>query len=157
MSYGLMGLWVISSPRQSNVGFATVITRLQEDPKCQRLPFSSFLLLPFQRITRIKILTEVDNPTCAVHSRKSRPFIVECCCNTCRLCDWQNAASHLEVKPERLNIHKSKTQTACRSDWVDVFTAILFLLMVCSISTCSMQFSAKVCTPLWFYMENRNV
>ncbi|XP_060794876.1 uncharacterized protein arhgef15b [Neoarius graeffei] len=47
-----------SSLMQSNVGFATAITHLQEDHKCQRLPFSSFLLLPFQRITRIKILTE---------------------------------------------------------------------------------------------------
>lgn len=39
--------------------FATVITRLQESPQCQRLPFMSFLLLPFQRITRLKILIEV--------------------------------------------------------------------------------------------------
>uniref|UniRef100_A0A4W4GF80 Rho guanine nucleotide exchange factor 15b n=1 Tax=Electrophorus electricus TaxID=8005 RepID=A0A4W4GF80_ELEEL len=38
--------------------FATVIARLQEAPKCQRLPFVSFLLLPFQRITRIKMLIE---------------------------------------------------------------------------------------------------
>ncbi|CAB1345234.1 unnamed protein product [Coregonus sp. 'balchen'] len=29
-----------------------------ESPQCQRLPFTSFLLLPFQRITRIKILIE---------------------------------------------------------------------------------------------------
>ncbi|KAM9462252.1 rho guanine nucleotide exchange factor 15 isoform 2-T3 [Clarias gariepinus] len=47
-----------STLMQSNVGFATAIAHLQESPKCQRLPFSSFLLLPFQRITRIKILTE---------------------------------------------------------------------------------------------------
>ncbi|XP_051969073.1 ephexin-1-like [Xyrauchen texanus] len=43
---------------QTNTQFATVITRLQESPKCQRLPFMSFLLLPFQRITRIKMLIE---------------------------------------------------------------------------------------------------
>ncbi|XP_044040526.1 rho guanine nucleotide exchange factor 15 [Siniperca chuatsi] len=43
---------------KNNVQFATVITRLQESPKCQRLPFMSFLLLPFQRITRIKMLIE---------------------------------------------------------------------------------------------------
>ncbi|XP_051531089.1 rho guanine nucleotide exchange factor 15-like isoform X2 [Myxocyprinus asiaticus] len=43
---------------QTNSQFATVITRLQESPKCQRLPFMSFLLLPFQRITRIKMLIE---------------------------------------------------------------------------------------------------
>ncbi|XP_072232492.1 rho guanine nucleotide exchange factor 19 [Leuresthes tenuis] len=43
---------------KSNVQFAAVITRLQESPQCQRLPFMSFLLLPFQRITRIKMLIE---------------------------------------------------------------------------------------------------
>ncbi|XP_035004260.2 rho guanine nucleotide exchange factor 15 isoform X2 [Hippoglossus stenolepis] len=43
---------------KNNVAFASVITRLQESPQCQRLPFMSFLLLPFQRITRIKMLTE---------------------------------------------------------------------------------------------------
>lgn len=46
--------------RKNNVQFATVITRLQESPQCQRLPFMSFLLLPFQRITRIKMLIEVS-------------------------------------------------------------------------------------------------
>ncbi|KAM9836837.1 uncharacterized protein arhgef15b [Aulostomus maculatus] len=43
---------------KENVQFATVINRLQESPQCQRLPFMSFLLLPFQRITRIKMLIE---------------------------------------------------------------------------------------------------
>ncbi|XP_029609776.1 rho guanine nucleotide exchange factor 15 [Salmo trutta] len=47
-----------SSLMKTNVDFATVITRLQESPQCQRLPFMSFLLLPFQRITRLKILIE---------------------------------------------------------------------------------------------------
>ncbi|XP_076856035.1 rho guanine nucleotide exchange factor 19 isoform X2 [Brachyhypopomus gauderio] len=47
-----------SSLMQSNVQFASIIARLQDAPKCQRLPFVSFLLLPFQRITRIKILIE---------------------------------------------------------------------------------------------------
>nr|XP_033780613.1 rho guanine nucleotide exchange factor 15 isoform X2 [Geotrypetes seraphini] len=47
-----------SSLMERNVHFATVITRLQELPQCQRLPFMSFLLLPFQRITRIKMLIE---------------------------------------------------------------------------------------------------
>nr|XP_009304999.1 rho guanine nucleotide exchange factor 15 isoform X1 [Danio rerio]XP_683105.3 rho guanine nucleotide exchange factor 15 isoform X1 [Danio rerio] len=47
-----------SNLMQTNTQFATVITRLQESPKCQRLPFMSFLLLPFQRITRIKMLIE---------------------------------------------------------------------------------------------------
>ncbi|KAM4564746.1 uncharacterized protein arhgef15b isoform 1-T2 [Fundulus diaphanus] len=43
---------------KTNGQFATVINRLQEQPQCQRLPFISFLLLPFQRITRIRILIE---------------------------------------------------------------------------------------------------
>lgn len=43
---------------KSNLQFSAVITRLQESPQCQRLPFMSFLLLPFQRITRIKMLIE---------------------------------------------------------------------------------------------------
>uniref|UniRef100_A0A8D0HUX0 Rho guanine nucleotide exchange factor 15 n=1 Tax=Sphenodon punctatus TaxID=8508 RepID=A0A8D0HUX0_SPHPU len=46
---------------EKNPHFATVVTRLQELPQCQRLPFMSFLLLPFQRITRIKMLLEVEN------------------------------------------------------------------------------------------------
>ncbi|KAM9826904.1 rho guanine nucleotide exchange factor 19 [Neosynchiropus ocellatus] len=47
-----------STLMKENVQFAAVISRLQESPQCQRLPFMSFLLLPFQRITRIKMLTE---------------------------------------------------------------------------------------------------
>ncbi|XP_072315157.1 rho guanine nucleotide exchange factor 15 [Eucyclogobius newberryi] len=43
---------------KNNVQFTAVITRLQESPQCQRLPFMSFLLLPFQRITRLKMLIE---------------------------------------------------------------------------------------------------
>ncbi|CAL8238235.1 unnamed protein product, partial [Merluccius merluccius] len=43
---------------KNNFPFAAVISRLQELPQCQRLPFMSFLLLPFQRITRIKMLIE---------------------------------------------------------------------------------------------------
>ncbi|XP_061104536.1 rho guanine nucleotide exchange factor 15-like isoform X2 [Conger conger] len=49
---------IYSSLMQKNTQFMTVITRLQESPLCQRLPFNSFLLLPFQRITRIKMLIE---------------------------------------------------------------------------------------------------
>ncbi|XP_026576373.1 rho guanine nucleotide exchange factor 15 isoform X2 [Pseudonaja textilis] len=47
-----------SSLMEKNAQFAIVVTRLQEQPQCQRLPFMSFLLLPFQRITRIKMLLE---------------------------------------------------------------------------------------------------
>lgn len=43
---------------KNNLQFTAVVTRLQESPQCQRLPFMSFLLLPFQRITRLKMLIE---------------------------------------------------------------------------------------------------
>ncbi|KAK2863116.1 hypothetical protein Q5P01_002649 [Channa striata] len=49
---------VFTKLMKNNVAFASVITRLQESPQCQRLPFMSFLLLPFQRITRLKMLIE---------------------------------------------------------------------------------------------------
>ncbi|XP_063059425.1 rho guanine nucleotide exchange factor 15 isoform X2 [Engraulis encrasicolus] len=47
-----------SSLMQSNRHFALVMRRLEESPLCKRLPFTSFLLLPFQRITRLKILIQ---------------------------------------------------------------------------------------------------
>ncbi|XP_078283859.1 uncharacterized protein LOC144609302 [Rhinoraja longicauda] len=43
---------------EENAQFAAAVVRLQEFPQCQRLPLMSFLLLPFQRITRIKMLIE---------------------------------------------------------------------------------------------------
>ncbi|XP_066514623.1 ephexin-1 [Hoplias malabaricus] len=43
---------------QSNRAFCTVMRRLEESSLCQRLPFTSFMLLPFQRITRLKILIQ---------------------------------------------------------------------------------------------------
>ncbi|XP_037535289.1 ephexin-1 [Nematolebias whitei] len=38
--------------------FAYVLKKLESDPICQRQSFKSFLVLPFQRITRIKLLLE---------------------------------------------------------------------------------------------------
>ncbi|XP_016300796.1 rho guanine nucleotide exchange factor 15-like isoform X1 [Sinocyclocheilus anshuiensis] len=61
-----------SNLMQSNTQFATVITRLQESPICQRLPFMSFLLLPFQRITRIKMLIENILKRTAVGTEKEQ-------------------------------------------------------------------------------------
>uniref|UniRef100_A0A3Q0SDF0 Rho guanine nucleotide exchange factor 15b n=1 Tax=Amphilophus citrinellus TaxID=61819 RepID=A0A3Q0SDF0_AMPCI len=49
---------IFSELMKNNTQFNAVITRLQESHHCQRLPFVSFLLLPFQRITRIKMLIE---------------------------------------------------------------------------------------------------
>ncbi|XP_026986812.1 rho guanine nucleotide exchange factor 15 isoform X1 [Sagmatias obliquidens] len=42
----------------TNVRFSAELRRLQSLPKCQRLPLPSFLLLPFQRITRLRMLLQ---------------------------------------------------------------------------------------------------
>ncbi|XP_038011463.1 rho guanine nucleotide exchange factor 5 isoform X6 [Motacilla alba alba] len=41
-----------------NAGFQQVLERLESDPVCQRLSLKSFLILPFQRITRLKLLLQ---------------------------------------------------------------------------------------------------
>uniref|UniRef100_A0A8C4Z7L6 Rho guanine nucleotide exchange factor (GEF) 19 n=1 Tax=Gadus morhua TaxID=8049 RepID=A0A8C4Z7L6_GADMO len=41
-----------------NARFPGILARLEEDSVCQRLPLTSFLILPFQRITRLKMLVE---------------------------------------------------------------------------------------------------
>uniref|UniRef100_A0A7N4PCI0 Rho guanine nucleotide exchange factor 19 n=1 Tax=Sarcophilus harrisii TaxID=9305 RepID=A0A7N4PCI0_SARHA len=41
-----------------NPKFPGILARLEEAPVCQRLPLTSFLILPFQRITRLKMLVE---------------------------------------------------------------------------------------------------
>ncbi|XP_065528190.1 rho guanine nucleotide exchange factor 5 isoform X2 [Lathamus discolor] len=41
-----------------NAGFQHVLERLESDPVCQRLSLKSFLILPFQRITRLKLLLQ---------------------------------------------------------------------------------------------------
>uniref|UniRef100_A0A8C1UTH4 Rho guanine nucleotide exchange factor (GEF) 19 n=1 Tax=Cyprinus carpio TaxID=7962 RepID=A0A8C1UTH4_CYPCA len=43
---------------QENPRFPGILARLEEDTVCQRLPLTSFLILPFQRITRLKMLVE---------------------------------------------------------------------------------------------------
>lgn len=45
---------------QDKTAFREVISQLEMDPKCKGLPFSSFLILPFQRITRLKLLVQVQ-------------------------------------------------------------------------------------------------
>nr|XP_045016336.1 rho guanine nucleotide exchange factor 5 [Jaculus jaculus]XP_045016337.1 rho guanine nucleotide exchange factor 5 [Jaculus jaculus]XP_045016338.1 rho guanine nucleotide exchange factor 5 [Jaculus jaculus] len=42
----------------SNSGFGEVLEKLESDPACQRLSLKSFLILPFQRITRLKLLLQ---------------------------------------------------------------------------------------------------
>ncbi|KAM3922572.1 rho guanine nucleotide exchange factor 19-like [Leptodactylus fuscus] len=43
---------------QENTRFRVVLAKLEEDQVCQRLPLTSFLILPFQRIMRLKMLVE---------------------------------------------------------------------------------------------------
>ncbi|XP_075462059.1 rho guanine nucleotide exchange factor 19-like isoform X2 [Ascaphus truei] len=43
---------------RENVKFLQVLQRLEEQQVCRRQPLKSFLVLPFQRITRLKILLE---------------------------------------------------------------------------------------------------
>ncbi|XP_030041883.1 rho guanine nucleotide exchange factor 19 isoform X2 [Microcaecilia unicolor] len=41
-----------------NPKFPSILAKLEEDQVCQRLPLTSFLILPFQRIMRLKMLVE---------------------------------------------------------------------------------------------------
>nr|BAC34752.1 unnamed protein product [Mus musculus] len=52
----------------TNVRFSAELRRLQSLPKCERLPLPSFLLLPFQRITRLRMLLQVltQPPACPI-------------------------------------------------------------------------------------------
>ncbi|KAM9299554.1 rho guanine nucleotide exchange factor 19 [Gastrophryne carolinensis] len=43
---------------QENCRFRGILAKLEEDQVCQRLPLTSFLILPFQRIMRLKMLVE---------------------------------------------------------------------------------------------------
>lgn len=42
----------------TNSSFRDVLEKLESDPVCQRLSLKSFLILPFQRITRLKLLLQ---------------------------------------------------------------------------------------------------
>ncbi|XP_069870841.1 ephexin-1 isoform X1 [Dipodomys merriami] len=55
---------------QEKAAFRELIAQLELDPKCRGLPFSSFLILPFQRITRLKLL--VQNILKRVEERSER-------------------------------------------------------------------------------------
>ncbi|XP_067851574.1 ephexin-1 [Heptranchias perlo] len=43
---------------ENNLQFRNVLAELEKEPKCKGLPFPSFLILPFQRITRLKLLVQ---------------------------------------------------------------------------------------------------
>ncbi|XP_041639909.1 rho guanine nucleotide exchange factor 19 [Cheilinus undulatus] len=49
---------LINQLLQQNRDFLSVIKKLESDPVCQRRSLKSFLVLPFQRITRIKLILE---------------------------------------------------------------------------------------------------
>lgn len=51
-------------PSQEKAAFRELIAQLELDPKCRGLPLSSFLILPFQRITRLKLLVQVPTSPC---------------------------------------------------------------------------------------------
>lgn len=53
---------LVRVPRQEKAAFRELIAQLELDPKCRGLPLSSFLILPFQRITRLKLLVQVPPP-----------------------------------------------------------------------------------------------
>lgn len=55
-----------------NPKFPGILARLEESPVCQRLPLTSFLILPFQRVTRLKMLVEV------AHFRQGREGELVC-------------------------------------------------------------------------------
>ena len=52
---------LICVPSQEKAAFRELIAQLELDPKCRGLPLSSFLILPFQRITRLKLLVQVPD------------------------------------------------------------------------------------------------
>ncbi|KAK7144980.1 hypothetical protein R3I94_011161 [Phoxinus phoxinus] len=49
---------IITQLLQGNRKFALILKKLEKDPQCQRQTLKSFLILPFQRITRMTLLLE---------------------------------------------------------------------------------------------------
>ncbi|XP_027857545.1 rho guanine nucleotide exchange factor 19 isoform X3 [Xiphophorus couchianus] len=49
---------LVNQLMQQNKNFVYVLKKLERDPVCQKQGLKSFLILPFQRITRIKLLLE---------------------------------------------------------------------------------------------------
>ncbi|XP_036175578.1 ephexin-1 isoform X4 [Myotis myotis] len=73
---------------QEKAAFRELIAQLELDPKCRGLPLSSFLILPFQRITRLKLLVqnilkrveERSEPECtALGAHKELELVVKAC------------------------------------------------------------------------------
>ncbi|XP_029907591.1 rho guanine nucleotide exchange factor 19 [Myripristis murdjan] len=49
---------LVNQMLQQNRGFSFALKKLESDPVCQRQSLKSFLVLPFQRLTRLKLITE---------------------------------------------------------------------------------------------------
>ncbi|XP_061074868.1 rho guanine nucleotide exchange factor 19 [Conger conger] len=49
------------SERRENREFVEVLRKLEDAPVCQRQNIKSFLVLPFQRIARLRIILEIDS------------------------------------------------------------------------------------------------
>ncbi|XP_066858743.1 ephexin-1 isoform X1 [Anser cygnoides] len=73
---------------QDKPAFREVISQLELDPKCKGLSFSSFLILPFQRITRLKLLVQnilkkveekSERETTALDAHKELETVVKAC------------------------------------------------------------------------------
>ncbi|KAK9401011.1 ephexin-1 [Crotalus adamanteus] len=73
---------------QDKPAFREVILQLELDPKCKGLPFSSFLILPFQRITRLKLLVQnilkkveekSEREITALEAHKELEIVVKAC------------------------------------------------------------------------------
>ncbi|XP_053355548.1 rho guanine nucleotide exchange factor 19 isoform X1 [Clarias gariepinus] len=73
---------------QENRKFVVVLKKLEKDPLCQRQTLKSFLILPFQRITRLRLLLEnilkrteehsTDIPNLKSAIEAVREIVVEC-------------------------------------------------------------------------------
>ncbi|XP_061096521.1 ephexin-1 [Conger conger] len=73
---------------KENPQIEEILRQLQEDSRCNRLPLKSFLVLPFQRITRLKILVQTilkrtdpgsDEQLSAERALKEVSKVVEAC------------------------------------------------------------------------------
>ncbi|KAI4892775.1 hypothetical protein NFI96_032332 [Prochilodus magdalenae] len=86
---------LISKLLQDNKKFVIAVKKLEKDPVCQRQTIKSFLVLPFQRITRLRLILEnilkrTDEHSTDVTNLKEaieavREIVVECDTNVQRM------------------------------------------------------------------------
>ncbi|KAK2858034.1 hypothetical protein Q7C36_005953 [Tachysurus vachellii] len=82
---------LIAKLLQENRKFVLALKKLEKDPLCQRQTLKSFLILPFQRITRLRLIVEnilkrtdehsTDVPNLKGAIEAIREIVVECDCN----------------------------------------------------------------------------